>query len=142
MSLARIKASIYYERGLWVGMFERLDRAGYAIARHIFGKEPLDPEVYAFVLHHFQDLQFGSAKDIQVEITRVNPKRAQREAKKEMERLKQSSKPSTLAQDALREELEKHKKEKRRDTSLERQQRREDQFSLKQEKRKQKRRGR
>ncbi|MCH9617966.1 MAG: hypothetical protein SP4CHLAM5_00890 [Chlamydiia bacterium] len=45
-----IKATIFFERLFWVATFERTDKEGYAIARHIFGGEPSDQEVYEFVL--------------------------------------------------------------------------------------------
>jgi hypothetical protein len=37
----------------------------------------------------------------------MNPKRVQREVRREMEKLKDTSRPSTLFQDYMREELEK-----------------------------------
>lgn len=139
--MAIVKATIFYERRFWVGTFERTDKEGYAVARHIFGAEPLDPEVYEFVLNHFHELKFGEAKDIHVQIQRMNPKRLQREVRREMEKMKETAKPSTLAQDYMREELEKKKKEKKSITSAQKQARKDEQFSLKQEKRKEKHRG-
>lgn len=51
----------------------------------------------------------------------MNPKRVQREVRREMEKIKVTAKPSTFAQDYMREELEKklsltsNKKRKRKD---------------------------
>lgn len=140
--MSTIKATIFFEKKYWVGTFERLDKEGYAIARHIFGGEPSDPEVYEFVLAHYHELQFGEAiKEIDVQIHRVNPKRVQREVRREMERVKEEGRPSTFAQDYMREELEKHKKERKQASSAEKRDRQEKQFALKQEKKKQKQRG-
>lgn len=136
-----IKATILYEKRFWVGLFERTDKEGYAIARHIFGGEPTDPEIYDFVLTHYKDLKFGSAKEIKVEIQRMNPKRVQREVRREMEKFKESSRPSTLAQDYMREELEKNKLAKKKLTSAQKQARKDEQFALHQEKKKEKHRG-
>ncbi len=36
-------ATIFFQRGLWVGTFERTEKSGFAVARHIFGAEPRDP---------------------------------------------------------------------------------------------------
>jgi hypothetical protein len=139
--MATVKATIFFDKRFWVGTFERTDKEGYAVARHIFGGEPSDPEVYEFVLNHYHELKFGEAKDITIHINRMNPKRMQREVRREMARMKETSKPSTLAQDYIREELEKKKKEKKAVSSAEKQARKDEQFSLKQEKRKEKHRG-
>ncbi len=139
--MATIKATIFLDKRLWVGTFERTDREGYAIARHVFGSEPSDQEVYEFVLSHYYTLRFGEAKEVTLQIQRMNPKRVQREVRREMERLKETTKPSTLAQDYMREELEKQKKEKKSITSAQKEARKEEQFLLRQEKKKQRHRG-
>lgn len=136
-----IKATVFFERRFWVATFERIDKEGYAIAKHIFGAEPTDPEVYEFVLHHYQELHFGAPKEFELQIKRMNPKRAQREVHREMERVKRTQKLSTLAQDYMREELEKKKKEKKIRSRAEKQTRKEEQFSIKQKKKKEKHRG-
>ncbi len=139
--MAQVKATIFFEKRLWIGLFERTDREGYALARHIFGAEPTDPEVYEFVLKHYHELNFGELKDVQIQVKRMNPKRVQREVRREMEQIKATSRPSTLAQDYIREELEKKKKEKKHTSSAEKQANQDKQFLLKQQKRKEKHRG-
>lgn len=139
--MATIKATIFFEKRFWVGVFERTDKEGYAVARHIFGAEPSDPEVYEFVLTNYVELKFGAAKEVNIQIQRMNPKRVQREVRREMEKMKETARPSTLAQDYMREEIEKKKKEKKSISSAEKQARKDKQFSLKQEKRKEKHRG-
>ncbi len=139
--MAIIKATIFFDKRFWVGTFERTDKEGYAVARHIFGAEPADSEIQEFVLHHWQELKFGEAKEITIQIRRMNPKRVQREVRKEMEKIKETEQPSTLAQDYIREEIEKKKKERKSVSSAEKQARKDEQFSLKQEKKKEKHRG-
>lgn len=139
--MATIKATIFFEKRLWVGTFERTDKEGYAVARHIFGGEPSDPEIHAFVLNHYTHLKFGAAKEIQVQIQRMNPKRMQRQVRREMEKFKETSSPSTLAQDYMREELEKQKKIKKTLSSAQEKAYKDAQFTLKQEKKKEKHRG-
>lgn len=136
-----IKATIFFEGPFWVGSFERTDKEGYAVARKVFGGEPSDAEIYEFVLKDYHELKFGKPQEFELTIKRVNPKRLQREVRREMERVKQMTRPSTLAQDYMREELEKNKKEKKRNTSAQKQARKEAQFLLKQDKKKQKHRG-
>lgn len=139
--MAIIKATIFFEKRFWVGTFERTDKEGYAVARHIFGGEPSDPEIHEFILNHFHELKFGTPKEIQIEIQRMNPKRIQRQVRREMEKMRESARPSTLAQDYMREELEKNKKLKKSISSAEKQARKEEQFALRQEKKKEKQRG-
>ncbi len=139
--MVTIKATILFEQRFWVGTFERTDKEGYAVARHIFGAEPSDAEVYEFVLNHYPDLKFGEVRELQLQIRRMNPKRVQREIRREMQRVKETSKPSTLAQDYMREEMEKMKKEKKSISSAEKLARKERLFDMKQEKKKQKHRG-
>ncbi len=139
--MATIKATIFFEKRFWVGTFERTDSEGYAVARHIFGGEPSDPEVHEFILSHYQELKFGEAKEITIQIQRMNPKRVQREVRREMEKIKETTKPSTVAQDYMREEIEQKKKVRKAISSAEKQARKDEQFALKQGKRKQKHRG-
>lgn len=51
-----------------------------------------------------------------------------------MEKMRATQKPSTLAQDYMREEIEKNKKEKKSVRKIEREARQNQQFALKQEK--------
>lgn len=139
--MANIKATIFFDKRYWVGTFERTDKAGYAVAQHIFGAEPTNPEVYEFVLNHYQELKFGKPKEFTLEIKRINPKRVQKEVRREMERMKETTKPSTFAQDYMREELEKKKLQKVHQSSAEKQAHKEGQFALKQQKKKEKQRG-
>jgi hypothetical protein len=141
MKMATIKATIFFDKRFWVGAFERTDKEGYAVARHIFGAEPSDPEVYEFVLNHYHELKFGGVQEINIQIQRMNPKRVQREVRREMEKIKETTKPSTLAQDYIKKEIEKKKKEKKMISRAEKQVRKEKQFVLKQEKKKEKHRG-
>lgn len=139
--MVTIKATILFEQRFWVGTFERTDKEGYAVARHIFGAEPSDAEVYEFVLNHYPDLKFGEVRELQLQIRRMNPKRVQREIRREMQRVKETSKPSTLAQDYMREEMEKMKKEKKSIISAEKLAKKERLFDMKQQKKKEKHRG-
>lgn len=141
METVKIVATIFFEKKFWIGTFERTDKEGYAVARHIFGGEPTDPEVYEFVLNHYSELNFGNPKPFTIEIKRMNPKRVQREVRHEMQRLKETTKPSTFAQDYMREELEKKKQLKKKVNSAEKQARKEQQYALKQQKKKEKHRG-
>lgn len=139
--MVTIQATLFYDKRFWVATFERTDKEGYAVAKHIFGSEPSDPEVHAFVLKEYESLNFGPSREFTLEIKRMNPKRVQREVRREMEKLKETSRPSSLSQDYMREELEKKKLQKKTKSSAEKQARKDAQFALKQQKKKEKQRG-
>jgi len=139
--MATIKATIFFEKRYWVGTFERIDKEGYAVAKHIFGKEPTDPEIHEFVLNHYHELKFGEFKEVQLQIQRMNPKRVQREVRREMARMQETAKPSTFAQDYIREELEKKKKARKVLSSAQKLAKKDAQFALRQQKKKEKQRG-
>lgn len=136
-----IKATVLLENSFWVGLFERNDSEGYAVARKIFGGEPTDPELYEFVLNHFDELKFTEPREFKLVIKRKNPKRVQREVRHEMEKAKKGLPSTTHAQEVLRLELEKNKKLKKVTSKAEKEARQEERFRQKQEKKKKKQRG-
>lgn len=141
MTKAAIKVTVLLEKSLWVGVFERSDAEGFAVARAIFGAEPTDPELYDFVSQHYYELKFTQPQqDIKLIIKRKNPKRLQREVKREMQKLV-AGVPMTRAQEVLKLELEKNKKVKKSVSSAQKQAEQQHKFTLKQQKKKQKQRG-
>lgn len=136
-----IKVTVLLENSLWVGLFERNDEEGYAVARNIFGGEPSDAELYEFVLTHFDELKFTEPQEFMLVIKRKNPKRIQREVRKEMEKAKKGLPSTSHAQEVLRINLEKHKKVKKQISKEEKEAKLEEKFQLKQAKRKKKHRG-
>lgn len=136
-----IKVTVLLEKVFWVGLFERNDDAGYAAARKIFGSEPTDAELYDFVITNFNELKFTEPQDFQLIIKRKNPKRKQREVRREMENAKKGLPSTTHAQEVLRHELEKNKILRKSISKTEKEARLEKLFQQKQEKRKKKHRG-
>jgi len=140
--IAAIKVTVLLENSFWVGIFERTDEANFAVARKVFGAEPTDAELYEFITHHYEELNFSASQDFKLVIKRMNPKRLQREVKKEMEKAKAgTNKKESFAQETLRLELEKNKKIKKQKSKLEKENKEQEKFDLKQAKRKQKHRG-
>ncbi|MBZ9625564.1 MULTISPECIES: YjdF family protein [unclassified Clostridium] len=81
-----IKLNVFFEGGFWVGVFEKVYGGKYEVSKITFGAEPKDYEVFDFILKNFYNLRFSSPLCIEsVEKGRINPKRYQREIKKEME---------------------------------------------------------
>ena len=108
--------TLYFDGRFWVGVLEHheLRHGGDAIsraitvraARHVFGAEPSDVELYDFLLTHGGALIDRAAASPPVPVSRPvgssstprpNPKRAARQAAKEAAR----ARPSTAAQAAL-----------------------------------------
>jgi hypothetical protein len=133
-------ATILFDGRFWIGIFERRDAENYAVARHIFGSEPSDAEIYDFVLNSWEALKFTAPiTDCVVHIKRKNFKRRQKEIRKLVGSL--PAHRMTYAQDVLRQELEKKKKLRVSLNAQEKQEKLDQKFLLKQEKRKQKHRG-
>jgi hypothetical protein len=130
--------TVLFEDPFWIGLAERRDETGYAVARIVFGAEPTDAELYAFVQQQYATLSFSQPlPEESTEAGHVNFKRKQREAR----RLLSQPATRTKAQEALQLELERHKQERRGLTKAERQAEAERQWNLRQQRRKEKKQG-
>ena len=131
--------TVYFEGPFWVGVLESEDEGSIAVARHVFGSEPGNAELLAFMLDDFHRMQrhesavprHGGEED-----RPRSPKRSLREARHDALRP-----PATKAQAALSAARESQKSESkvlRRDAREEEAARR---FFLHAEKRREKHRG-
>ena len=77
------KLTIYFEDPFWVGVFERIENRKLSVAKVTFGVEPKDYDVLEFINRNYYHLQFSPAVETVVKDTKKNPKRAQRDAKKQ-----------------------------------------------------------
>ncbi len=109
-----------------------------AVCRVTFGAEPKDYEVYEFVLKNYYRLRFSSAVATDVKETGHNPKRVQREVRKQV----QNTGIGTKSQQALKLQQEQLKTERRIVNREQREAEKQRQFELKQQKRKEKHKGR
>lgn len=132
------KLTVYFEDPFWVGIFERLSEGKLSACKVTFGAEPKDYEVWEFILKRYDALQFSPAVAAEIRRTADNPKRRQREAKKQV----QTSAIGTKSQQALQLQRELMKTERKRVSKEEKEAERQRQFDLKQQKRKEKRKGR
>lgn len=55
-----------------------------SVSKITFGAEPKDYEVYAFLLRHYYDLKFSPAVAAVEKEAKKNPKRVQREVRKQL----------------------------------------------------------
>lgn len=131
------KLTVFFEKLFWVGVFERVSNGKLSVCKVTFGAEPKDYEVWEFVLRHYHKLEFSPAIESKVKKTPDNPKRRQREARKQI----CASGIGTKSQQALQMQWEKIKIERKQISRAQREAEKQRQFDLKQQKRKEKHRG-
>ena len=81
------KLTVYFEEPFWVGIFERIEDGKLSVAKVTFGAEPKDYEVQEYVQKYYFSLKFSPAVDTVAKDIKRNPKRMQREAKKQMQEI-------------------------------------------------------
>ena len=129
---------MYFEELFWVGVFERIENGKLSAAKVTFGAEPKDYEVYEFILKHYYDLQFSPAVAAVVKEAKQNPKRMQRDIKKSLSK----NGIGTKSQQALKLQQEQNKQERRVKSREQKLAETERLFELRQQKKKEKHRGR
>ena len=107
MDKASVKLTVYFEEPFWIGVFERIEDGKLSVAKVTFGAEPKDYEVQEYIRKHYSSLKFSPAVDTVVKDMKRNPKRMQREAKKQM----QETVIGTKSQQALKLQQEQNKQE-------------------------------
>ncbi|MDD6062810.1 MAG: YjdF family protein [Oscillospiraceae bacterium] len=132
------RLTVYFEDPFWVGIFERVEDGKLSACKVTFGAEPKDGEVYDFVLRHYSSLRFSPAVEAHVKQDKRNPKRLQRDVKKQL----QNCAAGTKAQQALQLQREQNKQERKTKSRAEKLAEQQRLFALKQQKKKQKHRGR
>ncbi len=138
MSKVSGKLTVYFEKPFWVGVFERTEDGKLSAAKVTFGAEPKDYEVYAFLLKCYENLQFSPAVAASTMERRKNPKRLQREAKKQVQHVG----IGTKSQQALKLQQEENRQERKVKRREQRQAEAERMFQLRQQKKREKHRGR
>ena len=131
--------TVYHDGQFWVGMFERVEEGRLSACRIVFGAEPSIEEILQLVCGKWNGLRFTEATACpEAPRQSSNPKRRQREAARELKR----QGPSTKAQQAIAEERETSARQRKADARERRETEKQQQFELRQEKRKKKHRGR
>lgn len=130
MNEGNVKLTVYFDDPFWVGVFERMENGTLSVCKVTFGEELRDYAVWEFVLRHYDALKFSSAVKTEVKQSADNPKRRQRNAKKQLQNVGVGTK-SQQALAAQREELKTERKKVNREQKEAEQQRR---FEMKQQK--------
>lgn len=84
MNTVNRKPTIYIEEPLGMGVFERVENGKLTTTKVTFGAEPKDYEMQEYIQGYYFSLKFIPAVCTVVEKTKRNPKRIQREAKKQI----------------------------------------------------------
>ena len=132
------KLTVFFEEPFWIGVFERISERKLSVCKVTFGAEPKDCEIYDFVLKNYYRLKFSPAVATDVKEAGRNPKRVQREVRKQV----QNTGIGTKSQQALKLQQEQLKTERKAVSREQREAEKQLQFELKQQKRKKKHRGR
>ncbi len=131
------KLTVFFEEPFWVGVFERMIDGQLSVCRVTFGSEPRNFQVWEFILRQYANLKFSPAVKTEIKQVANNPKRRQRNARKQL----QNSGIGTKSQQALQKQREEMKTERRQKNRERREEEKQRKFQLKQQKRKEKHRG-
>lgn len=126
------KLTVFFEEPFWVALFECISEGKLSVCKVTFGAEPKDYEVYDFVLKNYYQLRFSLAVATDVKESGRNPKRIKREVRKQIQN-------TGIGTKSQQEQLKTERKTVSREQREAQKQR---QFELKQQKRKEKHRGR
>lgn len=137
-----IYATVMIKNGLWRVIFERNSNGVHTVAQHIFGSEPSDAEVYQFIINNYYLLKFSEPQNFEIIIKRQNPKRTLREVKKLLTDINKNNKPLTYAEEVMKQQLELNKNERKIITKQQKQEMAVKKIAIRQEKRKNKHKGR
>jgi len=138
MDKAEVKQIVFFENPFWVGIFEKTDNGKLSVSKVTFGAEPRDYEIWEFILKNYYRLKFSPAVEATVKIGSSNPKRLQREVRRQT----MQTGIGTKSQQALQMQREEMKTERRQISKEQKKAEKQRMFDLKQQKRKEKHRGR
>ena len=131
------KLTVYFEDPFWVGVFERIEDGKLSVAKVTFGAEPKDYEIQKYIQKYYFSLQYSPAVDTVVKEVKKNPKRMQRDAKKQM----QDTGIGTKSQQALKLQQEQNKQKRKVKSREQKEVQKLRMFELKQQKKKEKHKG-
>ena len=131
------KLTVYFEEPFWIGIFERIEDGKLSVAKVTFGAEPKDYEVQEYVQKYYFSLKFSPAVDAVAKDIKRNPKRMQREAKKQMQEIG----IGTKSQRALKLQQEQNKQERKVRSQEKKEVEKLRMFELKQQKKREKHKG-
>ena len=138
MGEGQCKLTVFFDEPFWVGVFERIENGKLSAAKVTFGAEPKDYELHEFVLKHYYRLRFSPAVETVAKETNRNRRNVQRDIKKALSK----TGIGTKSQQALQLQREQNKQNRKTKCREEKQAEADHRFELKQQKKKEKHRGR
>lgn len=132
------KLTVFFQEPFWIGIFERNSDGKLSVCKVTFGAEPKDYDIYDFILKNYCRLKFSPAVESKVRKVVNNPKRLKRDAKKQL----QNRAIGTKSQQALQLQREQMKTERKKVSKNQKESEMKRLFELKQQKKKEKHRGR
>ena len=138
MDKVSVVLRVFFEDPFWIGVMERADRGKMAVCKITFGPEPKDYEVHEFLAREYYGLRFSPAVAAAVKESHENPKRMKRRVRRELK----DSGMGTKSQQALKLQQEQMKTDRKVVSREKREAEARRQFELKQQKKKEKHRGR
>lgn len=132
-----VNLTIYFDDPFWVGVFERIESGNLSVCKVTFGAEPKSADVWAFVLRNYYRLKFSPAVKTNQKRSADNPKRRQRNAKKQMQIIG----IGTRSQQALAAARETLKTERKKVSKAQKEAAQQRRFDIRQQKRKEKHKG-
>ena len=133
-----VKLTVLFEEPFWIGIFEYMTDGRMQVSKVTFGSEPKDSEIYDFILKNYFRLRQSPAVKAEIKEMPKNPKRIQREAKKQT----LNTGIGTKSQQALQLQREEMKTERKTISKEQRLAEKERRFELRQQKQKEKHKGR
>ena len=131
------KLTVYFEEPFWVGVFEHIEDGKLSVAKVTFGADPKDYEVQEYIQKYYFSLKFSPAAETVVKDIKRNPKRMQREAKKQTI----ETGIGTKSQQALKLQQEQNKQERKERNRKKKEVEEQRIFELKQQKKREKHKG-
>lgn len=139
MNIVSGRLQVFFEAPFWVGVFEQVCDGKLSVCKVTFGAEPKDSDIQQFILKHYDMLPFSPAMDYEEKSPkRLNPKRLHREVKKQIA----NAGIGTKSQQALKLQHQQGKQERKACFRKRQEAEKQFRFELKQQKKKEKHKGR
>ena len=129
--------TVFFEEPFWVGVFEKTENGQLSVSKVVFGAEPRDNEVFKYFQKHYKELRFSPAVTTVASKTVSNPKRMQREARRQTS----ASGIGSRSQQAIKLQQEQNKLIRKTKSREQKEAEKERQFDLRQLKKNEKHKG-
>ena len=138
MDRTSVTLRVFFDEPFWVGITERISEEGLTVCRTVFGAEPKDGEVYAWILGFYDRMSFSPAIAADVRDRQLHFKKRVREVRRQI----QNAGVGNRSQQALSLQRELMKTQRSSISRLQKEAQKQERFEQKQQKKKEKHRGR